>query len=283
LLSGRRDIAALKVGIGQAEGFARDDLERGNPETREAVISRMEGLDPTLTLVDLVDAEGARMTPMAGRVGLLGFFVMSAVGCGSSVEPATPPPMEARAAASPAPLAPPAPPGSAAGAPAPKPNTSAPAPGGPSDPAAPAGSSAGGSDSAVPADDFDKVVDPPPGALAWISGGMIRTTNPVVFDIGKATIKPESFPTLDAVVDILLKHPKLRVEIGGHIDQHNGPPYGSDLSKKRAQSVRHYLVHKGVEADRLQAVGYGATKPIAPPSPGKPSPNRRIEIVIIRR
>ncbi len=82
------------------------------------------------------------------------------------------------------------------------------------------------------------------------------------FDIEKATIRPESRPFLDSLATLLLRKPNLRLEIGGHRDDCDAPPYSNQLEKKRAQTVEAYLVHKGVPASQVLAVGYGCQKPI---------------------
>ncbi|MFT2536497.1 OmpA family protein, partial [Escherichia coli] len=61
----------------------------------------------------------------------------------------------------------------------------------------------------------------------------------------------------------LASQPKLTVQIDGHTDSVGSAAYNLALSKKRAESVRAYLVSKGIDASRLAAEGYGKTKPIA--------------------
>ena len=86
----------------------------------------------------------------------------------------------------------------------------------------------------------------------------------VNFDTGKATIRPESFPQLDHVVDFMARRKSVRVEISGHTDNVGKAKANKMLSEKRAKACRAYIVSKGIEASRLDAVGHGDERPIAP-------------------
>lgn len=100
----------------------------------------------------------------------------------------------------------------------------------------------------------------------------------VTFDTAKATIRPESFPRLDIVVEFMTHKKSARVEISGHTDNAGKPKANKTLSEKRAQACLDYVVAKGVERRRLTAVGYGDERPIAPndTDDGRQK-NRRIE------
>lgn len=85
----------------------------------------------------------------------------------------------------------------------------------------------------------------------------------VYFDTDSATIDPVSFALLDEVATTIIAHPELgRVEIGGHTDSVGTDEYNLDLSQRRVDSVREWLVARGVDAARLTAVGYGEMQPI---------------------
>ncbi|MEP6653545.1 MAG: OmpA family protein [Myxococcales bacterium] len=86
----------------------------------------------------------------------------------------------------------------------------------------------------------------------------------VNFDTGKATIRPESFPQLDHVVAFMARRKSARVEISGHTDNVGKAKANKILSEKRAKACRAYIVSKGIEASRLDAVGYGDERPLAP-------------------
>lgn len=83
------------------------------------------------------------------------------------------------------------------------------------------------------------------------------------FETGSDKILAESFDDLDALVKILQEYPEAKVDIEGHTDNVGDPAANKELSQKRADAVKAYLVSKGIDANRLNAVGYGDTKPIA--------------------
>lgn len=85
----------------------------------------------------------------------------------------------------------------------------------------------------------------------------------ITFDTGKATIRDESFAQLDNVAEFMILRKNARIEISGHTDNVGNPKANKTLSQKRADACREYLMIKGVEEDRIQAVGYGDERPIA--------------------
>ena len=100
----------------------------------------------------------------------------------------------------------------------------------------------------------------------------------VIFDTGKATIRPKSFPRLDIVVDFMTHKKSSRVEISGHTDKAGNAKANKALSAKRAQACRDYIISKGVDRSRLTAIGYGDEHPIAPNDTDEGrQQNRRIE------
>lgn len=102
----------------------------------------------------------------------------------------------------------------------------------------------------------------------------------VTFDTGKAKIRPESFPQLDGVVDYLKHNKTARIEISGHTDNVGNPKGNKALSKRRAEACRKYLIDKGIEPSRIDAVGYGDERPIASnDSELGRQENRRIEAI----
>ena len=112
----------------------------------------------------------------------------------------------------------------------------------------------------------------------------------VYYDYNKASLKPESYQSLDQLVDMLQQNPTMVIEISAHTDNKGTEKYNQKLSEARAQSVVAYLVSKGIEASRLQAKGYGATQPIAPntnddgsDNPDGRQKNRRTEFKVISK
>jgi OOP family OmpA-OmpF porin len=85
----------------------------------------------------------------------------------------------------------------------------------------------------------------------------------IQFDLGRATLKEESFSILDKIAKILKKYPDYNLAIGGHTDNTGSPGFNLELSEKRAKVCYEYLVSKGLDQNRLSYTGYGMTKPIA--------------------
>jgi OOP family OmpA-OmpF porin len=85
------------------------------------------------------------------------------------------------------------------------------------------------------------------------------------FDTDKAELKPGLgyFKELDLVADILIKNPDVKGEVHGHTDNVGSAEYNQNLSERRAESVKKYLVSKGIVAERLVVKGYGLTMPVA--------------------
>lgn len=83
----------------------------------------------------------------------------------------------------------------------------------------------------------------------------------IFYDFDYWTLRPESKPALDSLVDILRENYLLIVEIGSHTDNKGSDQYNLELSQKRAQSVVDYLINYGIDGARLKAKGYGETMP----------------------
>ena len=102
------------------------------------------------------------------------------------------------------------------------------------------------------------------------------------FNSGKDVIKTESLSSLDELAGLLNKKPEWRLKISGHTDNIGNAKTNLQLSKKRAEAVKNYLVSKGVAADRFKVEWFGGTKPVASnkTEEGKKK-NRRVEMMII--
>ena len=101
----------------------------------------------------------------------------------------------------------------------------------------------------------------------------------VHFETAKAVLTENSKTILEIVARSLADWPEVRVEIGGHTDARGSDKYNLDLSQRRAEAVRTYLIERGVAPDRLTAHGYGEAKPIADngTEAGR-AKNRRVEL-----
>ena len=112
--------------------------------------------------------------------------------------------------------------------------------------------------------------------------GAVVALNNIFFEYAKATLQNESFPELNRLVEMLTKSPKMTIEVAGHTDNVGTDENNLKLSQERAESVRNYLLSKGLAPARLTAKGYGESKPIAPneTDEGKQK-NRRVEFMIL--
>jgi OmpA-OmpF porin, OOP family len=110
----------------------------------------------------------------------------------------------------------------------------------------------------------------------------VITLKNVFFETGLATLKKESFPALNELVDALKSKPNLVIEISGHTDNVGSPESNLKLSAERANAVRDYLIKHGIAPARVVAKGYGETQPVADnDTPEGRQQNRRTEVRII--
>jgi len=101
------------------------------------------------------------------------------------------------------------------------------------------------------------------------------------FDSGRATIDKDSMGLLDKLIETALRCPNANIEVAGHTDTDGDNNINIALSEKRAQAVADYLIKAGLPPDRLKAVGYGSSQPVAAndTDEGK-AKNRRIDFVV---
>lgn len=103
--------------------------------------------------------------------------------------------------------------------------------------------------------------------LVRVQNGYIQITTPVFFATNRDRILPRSFPVLTAVAETLRANAEIRrVSIEGHTDDVGPDARNMGLSERRAQSVQRWLVEHGVEAARLEAHGFGETRPLVNPT-----------------
>ncbi len=108
----------------------------------------------------------------------------------------------------------------------------------------------------------------------------IRLNN-IFFELDKATLLPESFAELNRLKKILDDDRTLHISIDGHTDSTGSAEHNKQLSTARAESVKSYLVSKGIDAPRLSANGFGSERPIAPNATEEDrAKNRRVEFRI---
>jgi len=102
----------------------------------------------------------------------------------------------------------------------------------------------------------------------------------ILFDFDKATLQHASAKQLQDVLTLLRTNPHLSLEIQGHTDSDGSADYNLQLSQRRAESVRQYLMLFGIDRSRLQSKGYGASMPVVPNnSEENKARNRRVELV----
>lgn len=102
----------------------------------------------------------------------------------------------------------------------------------------------------------------------------------ILFDVDKATIRPESKAVLDEVAALLTAEPSWKLLFEGHTDAEGSEAHNQQLSEARAAAVRDALIARGADAARLRAAGFGETRPVADNSTalGRQQ-NRRVEVV----
>ena len=105
----------------------------------------------------------------------------------------------------------------------------------------------------------------------------------ILFDLGKATIKPQSAETLDNIVKVLNNFKNAKFSVEGYTDSTGNKAKNIKLSEERAYSVKAYLVDKGINPARLSAKGFGPEKPIADnKTKAGRELNRRVEINLVK-
>lgn len=105
----------------------------------------------------------------------------------------------------------------------------------------------------------------------------------IFFDTDKDTIKPASRATLDRAAQVMREFPDMKVEISGHTDAEGDRAYNVELSRRRAEAVRKYLVDAGIDPGRITTRGAGPDEPIADNTneEGR-AKNRRIEFTLVQ-
>ena len=148
------------------------------------------------------------------------------------------------------------------------------------------------------ADKLDKCPDTPKGVVVDGSGCPLKVESTKVivteadrkvvdeairnleFDLGKATLRAKSFPTLNKVAALLVEK-NFSLKLAGHTDNTGSMQLNLRLSKQRAEAVKAYLVGQGANASRIEATGYGPNQPIASNKTAEGrQKNRRVEFTL---
>ncbi|HPB95759.1 MAG TPA: OmpA family protein, partial [Polyangiaceae bacterium] len=105
------------------------------------------------------------------------------------------------------------------------------------------------------------------------------------FETDSAVIKGDSTSLMQEIADVIARNPSIKlVEVQGHTDNTGTREHNQELSERRANAVKDWLVANGIEASRLEATGYGQTRPIAPNvTAANRAKNRRVQFVIKER
>lgn len=110
--------------------------------------------------------------------------------------------------------------------------------------------------------------------------GMVLTLGDVLFDTGKATLKPGAYVTVDRLATVLKEAPDRKVMIEGHTDSTGSEDLNQSLSERRAASVQAALLERGVSSQQISAVGKGESTPVASnDNASGRQQNRRVEMI----
>ncbi len=124
---------------------------------------------------------------------------------------------------------------------------------------------------------------PDSGGTVVMGHEKIDLPEAIAFETGKAIISAKSAPLLDKIADKIKSNPQVKkIRIEGHADSSESKKKAQQLSQSRAEAVRDFLIRKGVEDGRLQAVGYGDSRPLDKRNTADArAKNRRVEFIIV--
>lgn len=109
------------------------------------------------------------------------------------------------------------------------------------------------------------------------------TLHNVFFNSGNATLQKQSYKELDELVDFMKHQPTMVIEVAGYTDNVGSDAANMKLSEERAETVRKYLISKGIKAEQVQAKGYGSSDPVADNGTAEGrQQNRRTEIHVLK-
>lgn len=126
---------------------------------------------------------------------------------------------------------------------------------------------------------------PPPPPRVVLTASSIQIPEKIQFEVGSARLLEVSFPLLDEIAGVLADNPQIeQLQIEGHTDSTGGAARNRELSRQRAESVREYLIGRGIAKARLVAKGFGPDRPlVANDTPEGRETNRRVEFNILKQ
>jgi outer membrane protein OmpA-like peptidoglycan-associated protein len=111
--------------------------------------------------------------------------------------------------------------------------------------------------------------------------GIVLTLDDVLFDTGRAELKPSASRSIDQIASFLNENPERRVQVEGFTDSQGGDGYNLELSQRRADAVASAIIQRGIDSQRVRSLGYGEEYPVASnDNAGSRQMNRRVEIIV---
>ncbi len=118
--------------------------------------------------------------------------------------------------------------------------------------------------------------------LVPLEVGQVVKLNNLFFEQSKANLLDDSYPELNRLLNLLKENKTLRIELGGHTDNQGLAHLNMELSLERVETIKNYLVERGIEKNRIETIGHGGSRPVASnANPETRAQNRRVEIKIL--
>lgn len=113
-------------------------------------------------------------------------------------------------------------------------------------------------------------------------GMVMNLGDSIEFDFDEAELRPENRETLSRIAGVLLTADGFGIQVYGHTDDVGSAEYNQELSERRAETVRRYLIEAGVDEDVIQSKGFGKAAPLVEGTdPASRQRNRRVEIAVV--